>query len=232
MTDENRTSRLAGLLYLIVVVTGIFSLAYVPSQINVANDPAATANNIVMHESLFRFGIASFMIEQVAFLLLPLVLFRLFRPTNHTAAVLMVALAVVSVPVALAAVGHRLDALALLTDARFVQAFAPGQLQAMAGLSLEAYGNGLLVTRLFWGLWLLPFGYLVLKSGFLPKLLGLLLMLGCVGYMVNVFGELLVPHYSDTLVSNYAGLPAAIGEIGTCLWLLLVGARRPKNTTA
>lgn len=229
MTSENRLSRLAGLLYLIVVVTGIFSLAYVPSQINAANDPAATANNIVMHESLFRFGIASFMIEQVAFLLLPLVLFRLLRSTHHTAAVLMVALAVASVPIALVSVGYRLDALALLTDVRFGQAFAPDQLQAMAALSLEAYGNGLLVTRLFWGLWLLPFGYLVLKSGFLPKLLGILLMLGCLGYMLNVFGELLVPHYSDTLVSNHAGMPAAIGEIGTCLWLLLVGARRPQS---
>ena len=232
MTNESRTSRLAGLLYLIVVVTGIFSLAYVPSQINVANDPAATASNIVMHESLFRFGVASFMIEQVAFLLLPLVLFRLFRSTNSTAAMLMLALAVAGVPIALASVAHRLDALALLTDARFGQAFAPAQLQAMAARSLESYGNGLLVTSLFWGLWLLPFGYLVLKSGFLPKLLGLLLMLGCVGYMVNVFGELLVPHYADTWVSNYAGIPAAIGEIGTCLWLLLVGARRPKNSAA
>jgi hypothetical protein len=198
----------------------------------IPNDPAATASNIVMHESLFRFGIASFMIEQVAFLLLPLVLFRLFRSTNPTAAALMVALAVASVPIALVSVGHRLDALALLTDSRFSQAFAPDQLQAMAKLSLQAYGNGLLVTSLFWGLWLLPFGYLVLKSGFLPKLLGVLLMLGCLGYMVNVFGELLVPHYSDTLVSNYAGIPAAIGEIGTCLWLLLVGARRPKNGAA
>ena len=232
MTNESRTSRLAGLLYLIVVATGIFSLAYVPSQINVANDPAATAHNIVMHESLFRLGIASFLIEQVAFLLLPLVLFRLFRTTHPTAAVLMVALALAGIPIALVSAGYRLDALALLTDARFGQAFAPEQLQAMAALSLEAYGNGLLVTRLFWGLWLLPFGYLVLKCGFLPKLLGVLLMLGCLGYLVNVFGELLVPHYFDMWIANYAGIPAAIGEIGTCLWLLLVGARRPKTGVA
>ena len=229
MTTQNKISRLAGALYLIVVVTGIFSLAYVPSQITVPNDPQATMSNIIASESLFRVGIASFMIKQVAFLLLPLVLFQLLRPVNHRAAVLMVALAVVSVPIALVSLVNRLDALSLLTDPYFSQALSPGHLQAAAKLSLGAYGNGLLVTNLFWGLWLLPFGYLVLKSGFLPKLLGVFLMLGCLGYMVNVFGSLLVPQYSDTIVSNYAGLPAAVGEIGTCLWLLLVGVRRPKS---
>ena len=173
--------------------------------------------------------IAGALLFLLAFLLLPLVLYRLFRSTHHTAAVLMVALALAGIPIALVSVSHRLDALALLTDARFSQAFAPAQLQALAALSLEAYGNGLLVTRLFWGLWLLPFGYLVLKSGFLPRLLGVLLMLGCLGYMVNVFGELLVPDYFDTWIADYAGLPAAAGEIGTCLWLLLVGARRSKG---
>lgn len=229
MTHENQISRLAGLLYLIVVVTGIFSLAYVPSQITVHEDPHATLSNIVAAEPLFRLGIASFLIEQVAFLLLPLVLFQLFRSINHHVAVLMVALAVVSVPIALVSLVNRIDALSLLTDPYFSRTLAPAQLQAAAKLSLDAYRNGLLVTSLFWGLWLLPFGYLVFKSGFLPKLLGILLMLGCLGYMVNVFGELLVPHYSNSFVSNYAGLPAAFGEIGTCLWLLLVGARRPKS---
>ena len=232
MTTENKISRLAGLLYLIVVITGIFSLAYVPSQITVAGDFQATASNIIASESLFRFGIASFMIMQVAFMLLPLVLFQLFRGVNHSAAAVMVALAVVSVPIGLASLANRLDALSLLTDPYFGQAFTPEHLHAAAKASLGAYRNGLLITNLFWGLWLLPFGYLVVKSGFLPKLLGLFLMLGFLGYMVNVFGELLVPHYADTLVSKYARLPASIGEIGTCLWLLLMGARRPKSSAA
>lgn len=232
MSEENTISRWAGLLYLVVVVTGLFSLVYVPSQITVADDPRATAANIVSSESLFRLGIASFMIKQVAFLLLPLVLFRLFRSVDHAASVLMVALAAVSVPIALVSLASRLDALSVLTDPYFGQAFTAEHLQATAKLSLNAYRNGLLVTSLFWGLWLLPFGYVVVKSGLLPKVLGIFLMMGCLGYMVNVFGELLVPRYSESLVSSYAGLPAAIGEIGTCLWLLLVGVRRPKTGAA
>jgi hypothetical protein len=225
MTSDNKLSRLAGLLYLISVVTGMFSLVYVPSQINVANDLQATLGNIVASESLFRLGIASSMVDQTVFLLLPLVLFRLLRHVDRNAAVLMVALAAVGAALTLANLTHRLDALSLLTDTRFGQVFTPGQLQATARLSLDAYGNGLLVAHLFWGLWLLPFGYLVLKSGFLPRVLGILLMLGCLGYLVDVFGELLVPHYSDSIVPDYIGLPAAVAEIGTCLWLLLVGAR-------
>lgn len=229
MTPENKASRLAGLLYLIVVVTGIFSLGYVPSQLIVRGDPAATLANILAYPALFRFGIASFLVKQLAFLLLPLALFRLLRGVNQNMAVVMVALAVVSVPVALLSLVNRLDLLSLLTDPYYRQAFTPDQLQAAAKRSLDAYRNGLLVTSLFWGLWLLPFGYLVLRSGFLPKFLGIFLMLGCLGYVVDVFGELLVPRYADSWISDYALRPAAVGEIGICLWLLLVGARRPRD---
>lgn len=229
MTTENRISRWAGALYLVVVVTGLFSLAYVPSRIQVPHNSHATIDHIVASESLFRLGIAASIVMQVAFLLLPLVLYRLLRPVHPAAGVLMVALATVSVPIGLVSLGQRLDALSL-TDPALRQAFTPEQLRAAVQLSLEAYRNGLHVTSLFWGLWLLPFGYLVFRSGFLPRILGILLMLGCAGYMVEVFGHLLVPGYADMVVSKYAGMPAAVGEIGTCLWLLLVGARRPKGS--
>lgn len=171
------------------------------------------------------------MLMQVAFLLLPLVLYQLLRPVNQVAAMLMVLLAVVSVPIGLGCLVNRLDVLALLTDGHLRQALSAEQLQAAVGTSLKAYSNGIHVTSLFWGLWLLPFGYLVLKSGFLPRILGILLMLGSLGYMIEVFGGVMVPRYSDTLIADYAGLPAAIGEIGTCLWLLLIGACRFKRNS-
>jgi hypothetical protein len=180
-------ARLAGLLYLAVVATGIFSLGYVPSQVNVAEDWPATTENIVAHESLFRFGIAAFLLKQVAFLLLPLALYRVLGDAQRTAGVAMVAFAVASVPLALVALGNKLDVLSLLTDPLLAATIAPSQLQALAAQAMDAYGNGLVATRLFWGLWLLPFGWLVLKSGRMPKVLGIVLMFGCLGYLVDVF---------------------------------------------
>lgn len=128
MTIENKISRLTGLIYLIFVITGIFSLAYVPSQITVSGNPQATLANIVESESLFRYGAASFLIKEVAFLLLLLVLFRLLRPVNKNAAILMVALAVVSVPIALISIASKLDALTLLTDAYYASTYRPEHL--------------------------------------------------------------------------------------------------------
>ncbi|MEO8998122.1 MAG: DUF4386 domain-containing protein [Rhodanobacter sp.] len=178
--------------------------------------------NIVSHETLFRAGIAAFMVEQVAFLVLPLLLFRLFSPTHRGAAVAMVTLAVVGVPIALIGVVHRLDALQLLTD---TSGLPIDTAHAMAWLSLKAYGNDIFVASLFWGLWLFPFGYLVIQCGMLPRILGVLLMLGGASYLVDIFSELLLPGYAGTAFSNYVHLPAAAGEIGTCLWLLAMGVR-------
>ena len=222
MTNESKTSRLAGALYLIVVVTGFFSLIYVPSQITVSGDPHATVDNIVAHGPLFRVGVSAFLIKQVAFLLLPLALFKLLRPVNQSAALLMVALAVVSVPIALVSLINRLDALDIISGS-YSQTLAPGQLQSQAMLSLNAYDNGLLVTTLFWGLWLLPFGYLVMRSEFLPKILGVFLVLGGLGYVAQVFWQVLAP---STSFPDYVLLPAAVGEIGICLWLLVVSVRK------
>ncbi|MEV5118452.1 DUF4386 domain-containing protein [Stenotrophomonas indicatrix] len=231
MATERAISRGAGAVYLLVVVTGIFSLGYVPGQLRVAGDPQAMLGNLVAHQQLFQWGVAAFLIEQVAFLLLPLILFRLLQHVHRATAVAMVALAVTAVPIALVAASHRLDALAVLTDTRFSALVAPEVRNAMALQSLQSWSNGVHIASLFWGLWLLPFGWLVFKSGVLPKVFGVLLMLGCLGYAANVFGELLVPGYAVMAFSNYATAPASLGEIGICLWLLVVGVRARVRAT-
>ena len=208
--------RLAGLLYLVVVVAGIFSLAYVPGQLVVADDPQATLAKIAASESLFRQGIAAFLVMQVAFLLLPFALYSLLESSGRRAAVLMVVLAVTSVPLGLSALAHRLDLLSLFADPVVSRMLGSEQVRVEAVLSLEAYRNGLHVTKLFWGLWLLPFGWLVVKSRRLPRVLGVLLMLGCFGYLLQVFGDLLMPGYADSAIASYVPLPAKSAPVCGC----------------
>ncbi len=226
MDMNNKIARTAGLIYLIVVVTGIFSGLYIPSQFIVRGDALATASNILASESLFRVGIVIGLIASTAFLLLPFVLYRLLQAVDRNLAVLMVALAVISVPIGLVGHAHELDALTLLSGADYLQAFTMDQLHAQMYLALKASGNLSLVAELFWGLWLLPFGYLVFKSGFLPRILGILLMIGCFGYLTEVFGRVLIPvAYAQVSISNFIVIPSALGEVGICLWLLIKGVR-------
>lgn len=220
-------ARIAGLLYLVVVLAGIFSIAYVPSQTQVAGDAAATVAKITANTGLFRAGVAAGLVCYTAFLLLPLALFRLLHPHGRTAAVLMVALAAASVPVSLFNLTHKLDVLTLLGNASELHAFGAELVTAQVMLALKAYGNGLLVSKLFWGLWLLPFGWLVFTSRLLPRALGVLLVLGCFGYVIDVFVRLLAPEFAATPMAGYITLPATLGEIGTCLWLLVFGVRAP-----
>ena len=224
MESSDRTARLAGLLYLVTVVTGIFSLLYVPGQINVHGDAAATVANIRASESLFRAAIAAGAIGYTAFLLLPLVLYRLLSPVGRDMAVVMVALAVICVPIYFVALANQLDVLTLLEGDKIQAAFTLEQLQARVMSLLDAYRNRVFISEIFWGLWLFPFGYLVFKSGFLPRILGIVLMMGCFSYLITYFGELLLPRVA---IPPFVMWPAAFGEIATSLWLLIMGARTP-----
>ncbi len=217
-----RDGRIAGALYLVVVATGMFCLAWVPSQLG--TDVADAAARI----GLFRAGIAAFMAMQVAFLLLPLALYRVLGDVDRRAATLMVALAAASVPIGLIALSHRMEALSLLDS---TAAHATAAVDAAFAASLQRYGHGLRIASLFWGLWLLPFGWLVLRSARIPRVLGVLLMLGGIGYVVKVFGGLM-PDFADSAFARYATLPAALGEIGSCLWLLAFGARASRVPSA
>jgi len=230
--SANRTARTAGLLYLVVVVAGMFSLAYVPSQIAMSGEPSTVMQSLAASEPLFRSGIAAAVVCYIAFLLLPIALYRLLGTVAIAPATLMVAFALASVPISFVNLTHRLDVLSILDAGSRLQSLASEQLQAQVMLSLDAYRNGLLISEVFWGLWLLPFGYLVFKSGFLPRLLGILLMAGCFGYLIDVFGHLLWPGYAKSAIAEYVRLPAAAGEIGTCLWLLVAGARPPRKQVA
>lgn len=225
MEPKKGIARVAGLLYFIVVATGIVSLAYVPSKLMAPGDIATTIANIRSGEQLFRLGIAAGLICQIAFLLLPLALYRLLAWADRAAGAVMVALAWASVPISFVNIRSRIDLLSLLKRPDFADAFGAAQQNAFARTLLESYSNGTLVVEAFWGLWLLPLGYLVMKSAAIPRILGALLILGGVGYVADVFGTLLFPTFEAMAWAPYVTKPAALGEIGTCLWLLVFGAK-------
>lgn len=225
MSSNKKIARVAGLLYLAVVLTGIFSLMYVPSKLIVWDSATTTYNNIVANPTLFRLGIVNYLVCYTFFLFLPLGLYRLLKPVHENYAKLMVILAVVSVPISFANIQNGFNVLTVIGDENYLKIFTLAQLQAQVLLYLNQYDNGNLIISIFSGLWLFPFGYLVYQSGFLPKILGILLMLGCFSYLINFLGHSLMPDYSQWGVSFYVQLPASIGEIGTCLWLLVIGAK-------
>ena len=225
MDSNKKQARIAGLLYLIVVLTGIFNLMYVPSKLIVWDNASVTFNNILESETLFRLGIVAGIICYTAFLILPIVLYKLLNQVNKTYAVGMVALAVISVPLSLVNLLNKVNVLTLIDKAQYLQVIEADELQAQVLLYLDFYNNGIEIASVFWGLWLLPFGYLVFKSGFLPKILGICLMAGCFGYLTNFIGGFLFQNYAGLGIARFVSLPGSIGEIGICLWLLIIGIK-------
>ena len=177
MKSNKKKGRIAGLLYLVVVLSGIFGLMYIPSKLIVWNDASATVGNIMSSIFLFRVGIVSDIICYTFFLWLSLVLYDLLKPVNKNIALLMVILVMVSIPISFFNVLSKFDVLTLLSGADYLKALDAKQLEAQVMLSLTSYNNGLLIN-IFWALWLFPFGYLIYKSDFLPKTLGIILMAG------------------------------------------------------
>jgi Domain of unknown function (DUF4386) len=231
MSSNKKMARNAGFWYLLMAITGPIGLLYVPSKLIVPGDAAGTANNIMASESLFRIGIASNLVCQIAFIFLALALYRLLKGVNHGHALLMVAFVLVSVPIAFLNMLNPLSALLLLSGADFLTIFEPTQLHALAMVFLNVQEYGTMIVQIFWGLWLLPFGWLVFKSGFFPKILGVFLIIAGFGYVAHSFTFLLFPRYGDT-VSSFAAVPEAIGELSMVLWLLIIGAKDQKPVLA
>jgi len=208
-----KLARLAGLLYLSLIPLGIFGIMYVPSNIIVADDISATINNIIENESLFRWSIISAMVVQVVNIILVVLLYKLFKRTNRIMANLMVIFSLAAVPIAFLNEINHLAVLLLLDTFN--------ESQHLISIFLDLHRHGIIVAQVFWGLWLFPLGYLVYKSGYLPKLIGILLMIGCVGYVVDSFTLILLPEFKITF-SEFTFL----GEVIFPLWLLIKGIKK------
>lgn len=222
--STKKTARIAGVLYFLFLILGVFSFFYVPSKIFVEGNAFETAKNIITNESLFRLGIASNIIGQIIFVFLVLVLYQLFKEVNKTYARLMVALVIASVPITFLVILNQITSLMLLGGADFLKVFDLNQLQALSLLFFNVYNAGIIIVGIFWGLWLYPFGYLAYKSGFIPKVIGVFLMIGCFVYLIDSFSFLLLPDYRD-VISGFLALPMSIGEISMIGWLLIKGVK-------
>lgn len=223
-TNElKKTARLAGLLYLIWVITGIYGIMYVPSQTIVPGDAAATANKILANEFIFRTGIINDIISNTIWVFIAFVLYLLFKEVNERQAKLMVALVLVQIPVVFFMEALNITSL-MLFKGEILKTFEPGQRQDLAMLFLKINDYGTITLEMFWGLWLLPFGLLVYKSGFIPRVLGVFLLLNGLAYMLLSFVSVLYPEYR-ALASQF-GMPFWIlGEISITLWLLIKGVK-------
>src|SRR6266702_5922651 len=179
MNSTKQTARIAGVLYLVNGVTGLFSIIYAPTRLMVSGNAAATAQNILASERLFRLGIVSELICAVEFIFLVWVLYRLLGGVNKTHASLMVILGLAFVPIMCVNVLNEIAVLTLLGRADFLSALGRPQREALAMVFLDLHRYGYVVGWIF-GLWLFPFGVLVVRSGFLPRILGVLLIAaGC-----------------------------------------------------
>ena len=200
MHPTDKAARIAGAVYLSMVVTAPFSLIYVPGKLIVRGDATATANNVLAHETLFRLGIVADLITSIIFICVVLALYRLLSGANKTLASLMVALVLVSAAVGFINVLNNIGALILFRGADFLTVLEKTQRDALGMLFLRLHGQGNVINEIFWGLWLFPFGVLVMRSRFLPQILGVWLVINGFAYLTISLTGLLLPQYVTAIL--------------------------------
>ena len=230
MTSKKKQARIAGLLYLMLIPTGIFSLIYVPSTLIVFGDAAATMQNIEASELLYRSGIYVGLLSSLIYLLVALALYRLLKEVSEKQAVLMVAFVVIAVAASFANSFNQLAVLIILSKPDFLSAFEPAQLEGVAYLFVRLQGHGIQIIQIFWGLWLIPMGILVYRSGFIPKIIGVSVWLAAFAYLMSNFMFVLLPQYQAALSPIMTGLEML--ELPIIFWLLIVGVRIPPGETS
>lgn len=226
MSPARNPGRVAGLWYLLLVILGPLRLIYIPSKLFVSGNAAATVNNIAAHESLFRIGIATDLACAVILIFLTMSFYRLFKGVDQSLAVLVVIFGGV-MPAVIDFVGVVSDLATVMVvhGANFLSVFSKPQQDALAMLFLHLRDHQNTAAEILWGVWLLPLAVLVYRSRFLPRFLGIWLVINGIAYVIlSLTGVLLPQYYAD--VFNY-GQPAFLGEIAIMLWLVIKGARPP-----
>ncbi|NRA86650.1 MAG: DUF4386 domain-containing protein [Rhizobiales bacterium] len=202
-------SRLTGFVYLLLVPLGVFGIMYVPSLLVEGNLPL-TIENIKSNEFVVRLAIAASLFIQLIHFILVLMLYRIFKVVNIRIAKIMVLLVMVGVPIAMLNELNFGAVLFIFANAEISNLLIP--------LFFELHEFGIMIVGVFWGLWLFPLGYLVYKSNFIPKIIGIALMIGCFGYVIDSFMFIIAPDFGFQFAEFLF-----VGELMITFWLLIMG---------
>ena len=224
-----KAARIAGAIYLSMVLVAPFAMLYVPGKLIVRDNAAATAENILAHETMFRLAIFGDLISHVIFICLGVALYRLLSSVNKTWALLMVALVSVSAAIGFLDTLNNIAALILFRGAEFLSVFDKPQRDALGMFFIKLHTQGIFIDEIFWGVWLFPFGWLVYRSRFLPRVLGIWLIVACFGYVVLSAIAIFAPLYYEAAFKWLQ--PAFFAELAIMLWLLIRGAKVPALVT-
>src|SRR5947207_5591558 len=225
-----KAARIAGFIYLSMIIVAPFCLLYIPRKPIVRGNASATADNILAHETLFRLSIFGDLIGQIIFICLGVALYRLLRDVNKTWALLMLSLLLVSAAVCFLNVLNDVAALILFRGGDFLVVFDKPQRDALAMFFLRLYNHGQFMAEIFWGLWLFPLGLLIYRSGFIPRFIGVWLMFDCFAWIALSFTALFFREYYNGLFGYLQ--PVLFGEMALMLYLLIKGAKMPSTIAA
>ena len=229
MNSPKRLARIAGLLYLINGIASGFAFAYVIGKVYATGDAATTAANVVTNAGLVRIGVVADLFQATEWVFLAMVLWLLLRHANANAANAMVVLVAVGAGIVCLNDVLQFESVHVATDASYAAALGAASSSALVLLLLEMHHYGFLIAQIFFGLWLVPLGYLACKSGMFPRPLGVLLMVGGACYLVGLLAVFLVPDGGET-INGFVTIPSAIAEISMALYLLIKGVRSSPET--
>ncbi len=223
MNNNKKIARIAGLLYLMVILTSVIANMF--GKFVFAEAPE-TINHIMAHESLFRIGFMISLFSYVLFLLAAWFLYVLLEPVGKKLALLFLVLNLAGFAIMVLDHLNLFSSVLLLSGAGYLKIFQPDQLQAQATLFVDLFKYGSTIAQIPYGVWLFPLGYLVYKSGFLPKTLGILLIVDCFALLIYVCQRFLFPGYD--VISYPCMAVSFLAEFGLSVWLLIMGAKEPK----
>lgn len=221
-------SRFTGFGLLLMAILAMFSNFSVVESLIIPDDAAATANNIINNEMLFRSGFISFVIVLILDVLVSWSLYVLLKPVNKNLAMLAAWFRLVYTAIFGMALYHFLNVLQLLSGAEYLTVFTTDQLHAQVMLLIDAFNNGWLIGLVFFGCHLLIVGYLIIKSGgYIPGLIGIFLIMASAGYLIDSIAHFLLPNYTDyvTIFLLIVAVPGVIGELSLAFWLLIKGVK-------